>query len=66
MGKTEDRALVLDAAQNWQDEMTAYIIPGVLTKEERKHYRKESDKLHNALKREQGRLERKRLRDAQR
>lgn len=66
MGKTKDRALIFEAADNWHDELTTYIVPGVLTKEERKHYRKESDKLHNALKREQGRLERKRLRDAQR
>lgn len=62
MGKRKDRAVIFEAADHWHDELTDEIIPNVMTKEERKSYRKQADRLHNALIREQGRLERKRLR----
>lgn len=64
MGKRKDRALIFEAADNWHDELVNEIIPDALTSnEERKDYRKQADKLHAALIREQSRLERKRLRE---
>lgn len=66
MGKKEDRALIWDAADNWLNELDQYIVPGVLTKEERKSYRKQADKLRNAVVREQARARRKQARDVDR
>lgn len=63
MGKTKDRDMVYDAAGQWLNELDEYVVPGVLTKEERKSYRKQADKLRNALHRESERLRRKALRD---
>jgi hypothetical protein len=64
MGKRKDRAIIFEAADNWHDELVDEIIPDALTShEERKSYRKQADKLHAALIREQSRLEAKRMRD---
>lgn len=59
MGKTQDRALVFGAAESWLNELNEYIVPGVLTKEERKSYRRQADKLQNALARERERARKK-------
>lgn len=66
MGKTKDRALIWDAAESWHNELSEYIVPGVLTKEERKSYRRQADKLQNAMVRERARQRRKAARDADR
>lgn len=63
MGKRKDRAIIFEAADHWHDELVDEIIPNVLTNGERKSCRRQADKLHNALVREQSRLERKRLRE---
>jgi hypothetical protein len=66
MGKKKDRALIWDAAESWHSELTEYIVPGVLTKEERKSYRQQADRLQNAMHREQERARRKQARDVDR
>lgn len=66
MGKGKDRALIDGAAQHWLNELREYIIPGVLTKEERKTYKRQARKLDKALDREASRAEAKRLRDVDR
>lgn len=60
MGKSKDKALIFEAAEKWHNELTEYIVPDVLTKEERKSYRKEADRLNNAIHRERERARRKR------
>lgn len=60
MGKQQDKAVIWDAAESWLNELQEYIVPGVLTKEERKSYRRQADKLKNAMAREQERARRKR------
>lgn len=66
MGKTKDRDIIWDAADNWLSELNNFIVPGVLTQQERKSYRRQADKLKNALHREAERERRKQARDADR
>ena len=66
MGKTKDRALVWGAAESWLNELEEYIVPGVMTNQERKSYRRQADKLKNAMAREQERARRKQARDVDR
>ena len=63
MGKKKDRDIIYDAANSWLNELNEYIVPGVLTKEERKSYRKQADRLQNAMVRERARERRKQARD---
>jgi hypothetical protein len=63
MGKRNDRDIIWGAAEHWLNELNEYIVPGVLTKEERKSYRKQADKLKNAMAREAERMRRKAVRD---
>jgi hypothetical protein len=62
MGKRKDKALIWDAAQSWLNELDEYIVPGVLTREERKSYKRQSKKLSAAIDREQSRAEARRMR----
>jgi hypothetical protein len=64
MGKRKDKALIWAAAQSWLNELDEYIVPGVLTREERKSYKRQSKKLSAAIYREQSRAAVKQLRKA--
>jgi len=66
MGKRKDRKLIAEAADSWLSEMLDYIIPDVQTKEERKSYRKQANKLGAAIARENQRAEARRVRDVDR
>ncbi len=59
MGKARDMAIITEAAESWHHELVEYIVPGVLTAQERKAYRRQADKLHNALVRQGNRDRRK-------
>lgn len=63
MGKQKDRAVIWDAAESWLNELNEYIVPGVLTGQERRSYRKQVDKLQNAMVRERARQRRKAARN---
>lgn len=63
MGKQKDRAVIWVAAESWLNELNEYIVPGVLTEQERRSYRKQVDKLQNAMVRERARQRRKAARN---
>lgn len=52
--KKKDKAIILQAAQSWLDELEGEIVPNVLTKEERKSYGKQARQLRGALGRHSG------------
>lgn len=49
MSGGKDKAMIRDAACNWLNELTEHIVPNVLTKQERKAYKKQRDELSEAI-----------------